>query len=132
MAEDDQDDWLDQLLRDVQARIAKKELRLEHPYVKDLIEVLKAYPRGLARQMVLHTLEKQRQRAGLPIPAKFEEAVQSSYNQHSVDSMVFKKRNAPPSDGLFYSPHGKGSGIWAVHLDRAAAWLKGKLSKEGS
>ena len=128
MADEDKDDWLDQLVRDVQARIAKKELRLEHPYVKDLIEVLKPYPRGLSRQMVLHTLEKNRLRAGLPIPEAFVQSVQSSYNQHCVDSLVFKKRNAPMSEALFYSPHGKGSGTWAVHIDRAAAWLRSRLA----
>jgi len=44
--------------------------------------------------------------------------------------MVFAKRKAPDTDGLFYSPEGKGSGVWAVNRDRAAAWLKVKLDNQ--
>lgn len=120
-------DWLEQALRELEANKAAKELRRQHPYLIDLIEVLKPYPRGLSRQIVLHTLEKRRQRDGLQIPRKFEEAVQSVYNRHCVDSSVFIKRKAPLSEGLFHSPGGKGSGTWAVHSERAAAWLKTKV-----
>ncbi len=120
-------DWLEQALRELEAKEAAKELRRQHPYLMDLIEVLQPYPRGLSRQIVLHTLEKRRQRDGLPIPPKFEQAVQSVYNRHCVDSLVFIKRKTPLSEGLFHSPGGKGSGTWAVHSERAAAWLRTKL-----
>ena len=123
------DDWLEQAIEELVAKEAVKEILRQHPYVIDLIEVLKPRPHGLARKLVLHTLEKNRQRDGLPIPPKFEEAVQeeavqSVYNRHCIDSLVFKKRKAHLSEGLFYSPCGKGSGAWAVHPERAAAWLK--------
>ena len=97
---------------------------LKYPYVRDLIEVLRPHPRGLSRRLVLHTLERKRKEAGLSIPEKFEQSVQSAYNKHSVDSSVFKKRKAPEWQGLFYSPQGKRSGIWAVYPDRANAWLE--------
>ena len=122
------DDFWAKLLRRIDADIAAKKLRLENPYVRDLIEVLMPHQGGLSRQFVLHTLEKKRKQAGLKIPPKFEQSVQSAYNQHSVDSSVFIKRKAPESDGLFYSPQGKGSGIWAVYRDRATAWLEARLA----
>ena len=123
-------DWLEQALREFEADEAAIELRRQHPYLMDLIEVLQPYPRGLSRQIVLHTLEKQRQRDGLPIPPKFEQAVQSVYNRYCVDSLVFIRRKAPLSEGLFHSPGGKGSGIWAVHPERAAAWLRTKVGNK--
>ena len=122
------DDWLEKLFREIDAAIAAKKLRLENPYVKDLIEILWPPQDGLSRQLVLHMLERKRKLAGLQIPKKFEQTVQSAYNQHCVDSMVFAKQKAPESEGLFYSPGGKGSGVWAVNRELAAAWLKAKLA----
>jgi DNA repair photolyase len=104
---------------------------LSHPYVVDLIRVLEPHaPNGLARQSVLRALEKNRADAGLRIPPKFEQAVQRVYNWYSIDSTVFAKRKVTESEGLFYSPAGKGSGIWAINRDRAAAWLKAKLENQ--
>jgi hypothetical protein len=108
---------------------ALKEARRRHPYVGDLVRVLLPYPEGLRRALVIFELEKQRRQDGLPIPATFKAAVQSSYNHYSQDSDIFKKRGAPSSEGLFYSPAGKGSGRWAVHPERALGWLKTKLGE---
>jgi hypothetical protein len=108
---------------------ALRDARSKHPYVADLIRVLLPYANGLRRSLVMHELEKQRKKDGLPIPSSFEEAVQSSYNHHSIDSVVFAKRKAPESDGIFYSPEGKGSGKWAVNRERARSWLKAKVAE---
>ena len=61
---------------------------------------------------VLH--DRRRCKEGLPVPPKFVEAVQGSYNYFSVDSLVFKKPGGGRDEELFYSPEGKGSG-WAVN-----------------
>lgn len=106
-----------------------KEARQKHPYVGDLIRALLPYPNGLKRPLVMQELKKQRKKDGLPIPRSFEAAVQNSYNHYSEDSDVFRKREAPPEDGLFYSPDGKGSGRWAVRPERALQWLKMKLGE---
>jgi hypothetical protein len=122
------DEKLDEIFRGIEQQEAVRRLRENHPYLLDLMEVLRPHgPRGLARSIVLHTLERDRRTNGLPMPEKFEEAVQSVYNRYCVDSAVFKKRKVRPSDGLFYSPRGKGSGVWAVHLDRATEWLSARL-----
>lgn len=115
---------IDQLLADVEQKEASRKLRRKHPYTKDLIEVLLPYPKGLTRTVVIACLERQRRENGLPIPVKFEHVIQSVYNHHSIDSSVFKKRGAPESEGLFYSPQGKGSGQWAVREAEAQAWLR--------
>jgi hypothetical protein len=108
---------------------ALKEARQRHPYVGDLIRVLLPYPDGQRRVLVIFELEKQRRQDGLPIPAAFKAAVQSSYNHYSQDSEIFKKRGAPKDEALFYSPAGKGSGRWAVYRECALDWLKTKLGE---
>ena len=108
---------------------ALKEARQRHPYVGDLVRVLLPYPEGLRRTLAIYELEKQRRQDGLPIPAAFKAAVQSSYNHYSADSEIFKKRGSPVKEALFYSPAGKGSGRWAVDPERALHWLKTKLGE---
>ena len=120
----DDDDWLEKALAEYEREEARKVHRKKHSYVADLIRLLMPHERGLTRQMVLHDLERQRCKEGLPIPPTFEEAVQSSYNYFSVDSLVFKKRGGRRDEELFYSPEGKGSGRWAVNREVVAVWLQ--------
>ena len=122
------DEWLSHLLEEYEKQRTARQLRDEHPYVKDLIEVLRPYADGVSRQIVLHKLEKDRQRLGLSIPPKFEQTVQSSYNRYCVNSLVYKRRKAPESEGLFHTPGGKRPVRWAVYPEKAAAWLQRRLS----
>ena len=125
----DDDDWLEKALAEYEREEAHKVHRKKHSYVADLIRLLMPHERGLTRQMVLHDLERQRYKEGLPVPPKFVEAVQSSYNYFSVDSLVFKKRGGRRDEELFYSPEGKGSGRWAVNREVAAVWLQTRLNE---
>ena len=118
------EEWLEALLREVEETIRLANLKKEHTYVEDLIRLLLPHRRGMRRQMVLHNLERHRGALGLDIPPKFVEAVQSAYNQNCADSSVFRRRNLPESYALFYTPGGKGSGVWAVNPERATAWLE--------
>ena len=118
------EDWLDALFREVEETIRLANLKKEHTYVEDLIKLLLPHKQGMSRQAVLHTLEKQRRDVGLHIPEKFEPSIQSAYNQHCVDSRVFRRRKLPDAEAPFYSPGGKGSGRWAVNHERAKAWLE--------
>ena len=129
MSDDAHDLFARELEGVLQKYYALKEARQRHPYVGDLIRVLLPYPEGQRRALVIFELEKQRRQDGLPIPATFKAAVQSSYNYYSQDSEIFKKRGAPEGEGLFHSPAGKGSGRWAVHPERALEWLKTKLGE---
>jgi hypothetical protein len=116
-------DSFDQMVSEIRARIVTK---LEHAYVVDLIEVLRPYPRGLARRTVLRAVEESRRRIGLSIPQAFNDTVQGVYNSYCVGYAAFVKREVPMSEGLFHSPQ---RGVWAVDIDRAAEWLKGRLAQ---
>jgi hypothetical protein len=96
-------------------------LRQTNPWVRDLIRVLWPYEqRGRRRLRVIDDVERLRKASGLPMPSKLEHTVQSTFNHHTSQSTRW---NGKPQDDLFFSPQGKGSGSWAVHRDRAAAWL---------
>jgi hypothetical protein len=97
------------------------ELRRTRPWVRDLIRVLWPYDkRGRRRVLVIDDLWRLRTPSGLPMPRKFEHTVQSTFNHHTSQS---SRWNSRVEEDLFFSPEGKGSGLWAVHRDRAAAWL---------
>ena len=120
------DDTLEKFLREIDEQNQLKRKRKGHTYVEDLISILlPAKNQGLARSIVLDQLKRQRRQRGLPVPATFEQAVQSVYNQHCVNSDVFRKRNLPNSAAPFFSPGGSGSGIWAADPERAQEWGPG-------
>ena len=119
------DDTLKRFLREIDEESQLKRKRKGHTYVEDLIRILLSRKnRGMARSIVVDQLKRQRRQAGLPVPAAFEEAVQSAYNQNCVDSDVFRKRNLPNSAAPFFSPGGSGLGIWAVDLERVQEWRR--------
>jgi hypothetical protein len=120
-------DYLDQLIRSIEAKAAANKLRLENPWVLHLIKVLWPYSRfGLRRADVMDRIRQIRVPKDLPVPKNYEQTIQSAFNRYSEDSDVFRRRNAPLSEALFFSPGGKGSGKWSVHRDRATEWLKAK------
>ena len=126
------EDQIEDLFRDIEINIEDiletirvKELRKGHTYVEDLIRVLLPHKGGLTRGMVLHILEKNRRDVGLPIPPKFENAVQRAFNQNCLGYSGFDKRNLSDVEAPFYAPGGKGSGVWAVN----PAWLKNARNK---
>ena len=116
------DDVLNDLISSGREVLASRELKQKHPYIKEIIEVLLLSSHSQHRQFVIKEVVKKRKEAGLNPPS--DETVQSAYNRYCVDSEVFQKRKAPDSDGLFYSPQGKGSGWWAVNHDRGEAWIR--------
>jgi hypothetical protein len=123
-------DALEELLEEVLADSARRRWRQENPYVGDLIEILRPHRAGLSRRATIKAMEELRKSKGLPIPAKFDETVQSAFNQHCIQSHVFVKRKAPASEGLFLSPQGKGTGVWAVNIERAVNWLGAQNKQE--
>jgi hypothetical protein len=100
-----------------------KKLRQGRPWVRDIIRVLWNYRSGTSMQRLTDELWAMRKPLELPMPRAFKKTVQSFLNQHTSQSSQWNKK---PEDDLFYSPKGKGSGTWAVHQDRAAAWLKNR------
>ncbi|HML07295.1 MAG TPA: hypothetical protein VK430_04090 [Xanthobacteraceae bacterium] len=98
-----------------------KKLRRERPWVRDIIRVLWGASRaGISMDQLVRSLWEMRKPSGLNMPSRFRKTVQSFLNQHTAQSTQW---NGRPESNLFYSPQGKGSGTWAVHQERAAAWL---------
>lgn len=97
-----------------------KKLRENRPWVRDIIRVL-WNSSSTSMQRLTDELWATRKPVGLPMPRKFTNTVQSFLNQHTSQSSQW---NGKSEDDLFYSPEGKGSGTWAVHHERAAAWLR--------
>jgi hypothetical protein len=103
---------------------AAERLREEARYVADLIDVLRPRAAGLRRWAVMQAIRRNRVKAGVPIPDRFEDGVESAFQQHCVDSDVYKKGSVPAKAPLFRWPLGKAGGIWAVDAERADSWLR--------
>ncbi len=121
------DDELQRIIDDFDAAAYSelKQSRRDRPWVRDLIAVLGPRTTGIDMDELVRTLWQMREKT-LPMPKAFRNTVQSRLNHYTRQSAVYWSKSARPEDDLFYSPKGKGSGTWAVHRDRAAAWLKRK------
>jgi hypothetical protein len=115
----DFDTWYEAYL----ANLAAKRLRRENPYVADIAKELLLHPSGLHCSRVIDRMEAARRARGHEIPRSFAATVRCAYNRHCVDSLVYQKRGAPPDEGIFYSPAGKGLGYWAVDHQRVLSWF---------
>jgi hypothetical protein len=124
---DELDLWLEEYF---EKHFAKKAWDKEHTYVIDIIKILHGRKWGVRKVDLDAALHEKRFADGEPIPKTFEKAIQSVLNQYTSQSNEFKKKNKLPEDDLFYSPKGKFSGTWAVHEQRALAWLKKKIGKD--
>lgn len=96
---------------------------LNETYVRDLIDLLRPHPHGLSRHLILASLERSRRDRGLPIPPSFEQAVQATFNQHCIESDVYRSRNMPDS-GFFHTHLDSGTATWRVDTSRADFWLR--------
>jgi hypothetical protein len=127
-------DWIrDQCMEaDIEESLAQLEknekarkLRKERPWVHDIIRALMGG--WLTKDQLDRTLWSMRDSSGLNMPKEFSRTVQSFLNRHTSQS---SRWNGKPETDLFYSPKGKRSGTWAVHRDRAVAWLKARQLPE--
>jgi hypothetical protein len=105
------------------ASVVEKRFEEDRLHLLELIRVLSRHPAGLRRWSIMRTIRKNREVAGLPIPQRMEDAVERVFRNHSADS-EHKNRHRAPDTALFHWPQGKRGGVWAVHPDRAEAWLK--------
>ncbi len=120
------DEDLEEFFRGASALAATKKLKSANPFVLDLIIALWKHPEGASRRFVIDAIEHRRYEIGLSIPKEFERAVQSAFNHHNCQSVVFQRRQALSDDDLFYPVGRKGSGTWGLYHDRALAWLRSK------
>ncbi len=120
---DELNEFLERALERQVERDRERVLRRANPYVLHLIDVLPDYRSDwLSRHKAIDVMERNRRAKGLPLPRRFDETVQSAFNQHCIHSNVFQKHNVP-TDGFFLSRRVGNRAYWAVDRDRAAEWL---------
>ena len=105
----------------------KNQRRRQNPWLLDLVQVLLPI-KQMHTQAVIRELWKRRKDHGFEPPKEFRNTVQSAYNSNCEGYSKFqkKRKKKPEFEPLFYSPEGKGTGIWAVHHHRALAWIKSR------
>lgn len=96
--------------------------------VEELIRLLLDRPLGLHIEQLEKVLWKAR-RTELPVPKNLRAAIYGKLSMYTSQSMAFRQKRKAYKDDLFFSPGGKGSGVWAVHRERAEAWLNGRIHR---
>ena len=89
--------------------------------IHELVKALMPHPGGLRRFSVMRAIRAERSRTSRPISLKFEAEIERAFRSSCANWSGGK----PPAAGhaLFYRPEGKAGEVWAVHIDRANAWL---------
>jgi len=103
-----------------QSEIKSERSRPDPAYVADLISVLMAQPGGLRRWSVMRAIRQHREKANCPVPHKFEDKVERAFRGFCAGDSLESGAN---ENALFYRPKDKAGEVWAVHPDRARAWL---------
>ena len=94
------------------------------PYVLDeLVKVLSPHPGGLRRWSVMRAIRALRDRSQRPVSLKFEAEIERAFRSSCANWAGGKVPES--TNALFYRPDGKAGEVWAVHADRAKAWLAG-------
>jgi len=119
----DLEDLLREAMQHYALVLSARKQKADNPLILDLIEaLLPGGPDGLPRPRVIESVERSRRKNGMLIPPKFEESVQSTFNQHCLESEVFKKRPSP-KDGMFHSRRVGRYAYWLVDEVLATAWV---------
>jgi hypothetical protein len=91
--------------------------------VEDLIAVLEQHPRGLRRWSVMRAMRQRSEKAHREVTPKFEDDVERVFRRFCEGDNARAGRT-DTTDELFFRPKETTGEVWALHVERARAWLR--------
>ncbi|HEY1710015.1 MAG TPA: hypothetical protein VGG10_17220 [Rhizomicrobium sp.] len=103
-----------------------RRLRLDRALIHDLVTVLSAHPAGVRRWTLMRSMRALAEKANREVTPKFEDDVERAFRRLCEgDSVYTALPEKPPA--LFFRPKDSVGEVWAVHSDKAQAFVEGRL-----